>query len=413
MHAVAPPAGLTHVQCLADAAKHKPSMWGQCPSCKQRYTGQLLLELSRRRWDEVRTLPVVAPERLDAANTLCLALHGCDQPREAATIVESSLTACEAELGPDHIETLTALSNLAQACQACGDISRATAFAERAVDGYRKNFGNENQNTLQALNNLGGLYMARGKLDAATPLLEESLAGFRQVVGEGHKCTINCLHNLAGLHAEKGDFAQSIELLKLALKDSVRTLGEQHPQTKATARSLRQLEQALGSSTRMQQPARIEFSKAVLKLRQRVMWPGKPLSYSAVDGDDTVAQHYGIYARVTTRGVLWGETIEDKLVSVVSVWLSTDGTEAQFRKFCTSTELQRKGLGVELLSFVLASLRRGQPPIQRVWCNARVEQIGFYSKHFGMQEIANSRFKKGGREYVLMERCYKAGSGDG
>ncbi len=406
-------AGWAHLQCLVDAAKHKPSIWSQCPSCKQRYTGQLLLELSRRRWDDVRAFPMVAPERLDAANTLCLALHGCGLPREAAAIVESSLTACEAELGPDHLETLTALNNLAQAYQACGDSCRATGLAERAVAGYRRHLGDQNMNTLQALNNLGGLYMTRGKLDAATPLLEESLAGFRRVLGEGHRCTINCLHNLAGLHAEKGEFDQSIELLKLALKGSARTLGEEHPQTKTTARSLRKLEKARGYSMRVQRPAQIEFSEAVLELRQRVMWPDRPLSYSAVDGDDTEAQHYGIYARLTTSSVLWGETIEEKLVSVVSVWLCADGTEAQFRKFCTSTELQRKGLGVELLGFALASLRRGQPPIQRVWCNARVEQIGFYGKHFGLREIADSRFEKGGREYVLMERRYTAGSDDG
>ncbi len=211
-------AGLAHLQCLVDAAKHKPSMWSHCPSCKQRYTGQLLLELSRCRWD-------------------------------------------------------------------------------------------------------------------------------------------------VSMHARR--------------------------------------------------PERIEFSEAVLELRQRVMWPDRPLSYSAVDGDDTEAQHYGIYARATTRGMFEGETIEDKLVSVVSVWLSADGTEAQFRKFCTSAEMQRKGLGVQLLSFALASLRRGQPPIKRVWCNARVEQIGFYSKHFGMHEIADSRFEKGGREYVMMERSFTAGSDNG
>ena len=164
---------------------------------------------------------------------------------------------------------------------------------------------------------------------------------------------------------------------------------------------------------RVRPPERVEFSEAVLELRQRVMWPDRPLTYSAVEGDETEAQHYGIYARATTNGVGLGEVIEEKLVSVVSVWLSADGIDAQFRKFCTSNELQRKGLGVELLSFALASLRKGQPPIQRVWCNARVEQMGFYSKHFGLQEITNSRFEKGGREYVLMERCYTPGNDDG
>ena len=47
--------------------------------------------------------------------------------------------------------------------------------------------------------------------------------------------------------------------------------------------------------------------------------------------------------------------------------------------------------------------------MRRVWCNARVEQIGFYSKHFELVEMPGSRFEKGGREYVLMERLWDDG----
>jgi hypothetical protein len=125
----------------------------------------------------------------------------------------------------------------------------------------------------------------------------------------------------------------------------VQTLGEEHPQTKATASSLAQLEAAHKAPLRVRRPERVDFSQAVLELRQRVMWPDEPLSYSAVAGDETEARHFGVYAEMNMRGLLWGQWSDTSLASVVSVWLSADGSEAQFRKFCTATELQRKGIG--------------------------------------------------------------------
>ena len=41
--------------------------------------------------------------------------------------------------------------------------------------------------------------------------------------------------------------------------------------------------------------------------------------------------------------------------------------------------------------------------MQRVWCNARVEQVGYYFRHFGMVEVSGSSFQKGGRDYIC--RC--------
>ena len=70
-------------------------------------------------------------------------------------------------------------------------------------------------------------------------------------------------------------------------------------------------------------PAKIAWSEEILLLRQQVMWPGHPAEYSAVEGDKTEAIHFGIR--------LPGDN--GRLVSVVSLWLSSDVQEAQFRKY--------------------------------------------------------------------------------
>ena len=146
-------------------------------------------------------------------------------------------------------------------------------------------------------------------------------------------------------------------------------------------------------------PARIDWSPAILSLRKEVMWPDKPLEYSAVLGDEQLTtQHFGVFTKPASASASAAE-----LVSVVSVWVSGGGADAQFRKFCTRSGHQRRGLGSALLRHCFEALRAECPGLRRVWCNARVEQAGFYSKHFAMAAIPGSEFQKGGRDFVLME----------
>jgi GNAT superfamily N-acetyltransferase len=149
------------------------------------------------------------------------------------------------------------------------------------------------------------------------------------------------------------------------------------------------------------EPARIAFSAAILKLRQRAMWPDKPLEFSSVDGDST-AQHYGVEA---PRNSADDGSSDDHvmLLAVVSVWIAADRKQAQFRKFCTDEAWRGRGLGSSLLRFALHALR--VQGVERVWCNARVEQVGFYARHFGMVEVTGSEFSRGGRDYIIMENC--------
>ena len=125
-------------------------------------------------------------------------------------------------------------------------------------------------------------------------------------------------------------------------------------------------------------------------LRHAVMWPDKPYDYIKLQGDET-ALHYGLFH-------------EDELKSVISLFIE-DG-ECQFRKFATLEGEQGKGYGSRLLEHVLKELKtRG---IRRIWCNARTEKAGFYTR-FGLRET-DRRFTKGGKSYVIMEMVHGDGS---
>jgi GNAT superfamily N-acetyltransferase len=122
---------------------------------------------------------------------------------------------------------------------------------------------------------------------------------------------------------------------------------------------------------------------ATWPLRHTVMWPDEPISFVKLARDTVDGHHLGLF-------------IGAELVSVIS-WFGDGGT-AQFRKFATLSVHQKKGYGSRLLQHLIDTLAR--QGIEKLWCNARVEQISFYEK-FGLRSTGKF-FSKGGRQFVVM-----------
>ncbi|PWJ41056.1 GNAT family N-acetyltransferase [Sediminitomix flava] len=120
-------------------------------------------------------------------------------------------------------------------------------------------------------------------------------------------------------------------------------------------------------------------------LRQRVMWPNKPLDYVKLSADQH-GKHYGLWQN-------------DNLVSVVSLFIN--GHEAQFRKLATEVIEQGNGFGSSLLSFAMEQAQANG--VKKIWCNARLDKISFY-KDFGL-ELTNETYEKDGVDYVIMEKA--------
>ena len=99
-----------------------------------------------------------------------------------------------------------------------------------------------------------------------------------------------------------------------------------------------------------------------LALRQRVLWPGKPLEFVRVPKDDT-ALHLGAFDR-------------DKLVGVASFYPIED--TAQLRKLAVDPAFQGQGIGAKLVLAGAESLRKTD--LKTMWCDARVTAIGFYER---------------------------------
>lgn len=120
------------------------------------------------------------------------------------------------------------------------------------------------------------------------------------------------------------------------------------------------------------------------RIRRDVLYPGQPLSKIRL-ADDENGMHLGLFD-------------QNKLISVLSFFKNENSI--QFRKFATLEPYQRKGYGTELLNYLLKiSVTENY---ERIWCNARKNASGFYSK-FGFSET-DQTFQKNGHDFVIMEK---------
>lgn len=129
-------------------------------------------------------------------------------------------------------------------------------------------------------------------------------------------------------------------------------------------------------------------AQATWSIRHQVMWPKESLDYIKLPNDE-LGIHFGLY-------------IEDKLISVISLFII--GDTAQFRKFATVAEAQGKGYGSQLLRHLMAIAN--ERSIKKIWCNARLAKTAYYTK-FGMQ-ATNTQFTKNGIDYVVMEQVLES-----
>ncbi len=97
-------------------------------------------------------------------------------------------------------------------------------------------------------------------------------------------------------------------------------------------------------------------------------------------------------------GIHFGLFDNNTLISVVSLFKT--GDSMRFRKFATLSEYQGKGYGTELLKYLI-DFSKNEACVH-IWCNARQNASGFYSK-FGFSET-NKISSVNGHHYVIMER---------
>jgi serine/threonine protein kinase len=181
-----------------------------------------------------------------------LSLISLGEPGKAIGLLEKALATQQAQLGPDHPDTLISRNTLAAAYQAAGKRDLALPLLEGTLKLRQAKLGPEHPHTLHSMNNLAVAYLEAGKRDLALPLFEETLKLMKAKVGPEHPETLRSMNNLAWAYQKSGKLDLALALYEETLKLRKAKLGPEHPETLQSMNNLawaykaaRQLDKAL------------------------------------------------------------------------------------------------------------------------------------------------------------------------
>ncbi len=125
------------------------------------------------------------------------------------------------------------------------------------------------------------------------------------------------------------------------------------------------------------------FPSLTWRIRHITMYPDQPYDFVKLE-NDFEGIHFGIY-------------VDYELTGVVSLF--TTGDTAQFRKLAILPEAQHRGLGSQLMAYLIDFCKVQK--LTKLWCNARVNSKEFYTK-FGFHET-DQTYSAAGFDFVKME----------
>jgi GNAT superfamily N-acetyltransferase len=125
------------------------------------------------------------------------------------------------------------------------------------------------------------------------------------------------------------------------------------------------------------------FPSLTWRIRHEVMYPDHPLDFVKLE-NDFGGMHFGLY-------------LNHELTGVVSLFIN--GEEAQFRKLAVLQKEQGKGLGKQLMEYLIDFCKAQH--IKLLWCNARVNAQDFYFK-LGFTPT-NQTYTAAGYDFVRLE----------
>jgi len=153
-------------------------------------------------------------------------------------VLDRALAIAQAQLGPDHPDTLNARANLAWWLGEAGQPAHAAEqFRDLLADRLRV-LGPDHPGTLTARGNLACWLGAAGQPDQAGGQFRDLVADCLRVLGPDHPYTLTARGNLADWLGAAGQPGQAAAQYRDLLTDCLRVLGPDHPYALTTRANL-------------------------------------------------------------------------------------------------------------------------------------------------------------------------------
>ena len=150
---------------------------------------------------------------------------------EAQRQLERSVELFDANLGPDHPDTLRSKSSLAYLYGAQAKFDQAERLSLDVVKSQAARLGENHPDTLTSKNDLAQQYRAQKKYDQAEPLYLQVIQADTATLGADHPETLRARNNLAALYRDQQRYDKAEPLYSDVVRARTLKLGADHPDT--------------------------------------------------------------------------------------------------------------------------------------------------------------------------------------
>lgn len=158
---------------------------------------------------------------------VCMEMDDFDRAKKEAAANFQALVSLR---GPTHPATLLQLHRMGQIDYELGHFDSAKRLVEDVIRHREDLLGSDHVDTLSSKQLLGAIMQALGHFDRAADLEREILEGYERALGS-HPDTISCKASLSQTLCDSGDWDEAEQLSSEAFNESLKTLGVGHPTT--------------------------------------------------------------------------------------------------------------------------------------------------------------------------------------
>jgi tetratricopeptide (TPR) repeat protein/predicted Ser/Thr protein kinase len=147
---------------------------------------------------------------------------------EAEALMNRSIAAIEAQVGPDHPSLIVPLTNLATLHTQRGDFEQARAIHDRGIRLSERWLGESHTNTGVAYESLGILLHHDNQLAQARTHLERAEASYAKNYDDSHPSLVRVRGNLSAVLIDLGELEAAEQLLVRSRDALVKRFGDEH-----------------------------------------------------------------------------------------------------------------------------------------------------------------------------------------
>ena len=178
---------------------------------------------------------------------LAIAHNGLGDSTSALPLERERLAACQRTLGDDHRDTKRAKCNFAGTLMGLGRLEEAlhvnVPLMKETTDHRRAELGPDHLETITSMGNLAALYYRMGLPDLELPLCTEVVERSRRVLGRQHQQTLLYTGHLGALLSDLNRHDPAISLLPQAVDGLMAVYGGEHPHTRTVVRDLQKAQE--------------------------------------------------------------------------------------------------------------------------------------------------------------------------